>query len=47
MGADGANFSADRKKDMISTRGFNVFPAEIELVVAAHPAGTTMAHAHA
>jgi len=28
----------DRKKDMIITAGYNVYPAEIERVVAAHPA---------
>ncbi len=27
----------DRKKDMILVSGFNVFPSEIETVVAAHP----------
>ncbi|MGI9285052.1 MAG: AMP-binding enzyme, partial [Pseudomonadales bacterium] len=27
----------DRKKDMILTAGFNVYPAEIERVVAGHP----------
>ena len=35
---DGAIFVVDRKKDMINTGGFKVFPAEIERVVAAHPA---------
>ena len=34
---DGAVFIVDRKKDMINTAGFKVFPAEIERVVAAHP----------
>ena len=28
---------ARRKKDMINTAGFKVFPAEIERVIAAHP----------
>ena len=28
----------DRKKDLIITGGFNVYPAEIERVVASHPA---------
>ena len=28
----------DRKKDMILTAGFNVYPAELERVIAAHPA---------
>jgi long-chain acyl-CoA synthetase len=36
--ADGFYFVVDRKKDMILTAGFNVYPAEIERVVAAHPA---------
>jgi len=35
---DGAILVVDRKKDMINTGGFKVFPAEIERVVAAHPA---------
>ena len=38
MDEDGAAFIVDRKKDMINTAGFKVFPAEIERVVAAHPA---------
>ena len=38
MDEDGAVFIVDRKKDMINTAGFKVFPAEIERVVAAHPA---------
>jgi long-chain acyl-CoA synthetase len=38
MDEDGAIFIVDRKKDMINTGGFKVFPAEIERVVAAHPA---------
>jgi long-chain acyl-CoA synthetase len=37
MDEDGAVFVVDRKKDMINTAGFKVFPAEIERVVAAHP----------
>jgi long-chain acyl-CoA synthetase len=37
MDEDGAVFMVDRKKDMINTSGFKVFPAEIERVVAAHP----------
>jgi len=35
---DGYYYVVDRKKDMILTGGFNVYPAEIERVVAAHPA---------
>jgi len=38
MDQDGAIFIVDRKKDMINTGGFKVFPAEIERLVAAHPA---------
>ena len=34
---DGFIFIVDRKKDMILTAGFNVYPAEIERVVAGHP----------
>lgn len=37
MDDDGAIFIVDRKKDMINTAGFKVFPAEIERVAAAHP----------
>ena len=37
MDDDGAIFVVDRKKDMINTAGFKVFPAEIERVVAEHP----------
>ncbi|MEP6389002.1 MAG: AMP-binding protein [Halioglobus sp.] len=33
---DGCVFIVDRKKDMILTSGFNVYPAEIERVVAGH-----------
>jgi long-chain acyl-CoA synthetase len=36
--AEGRYYIVDRKKDMILTAGFNVYPAEIERVVAAHPA---------
>jgi long-chain acyl-CoA synthetase len=37
MDDDGAISVVDRKKDMILTAGFNVYPAEIERVVATHP----------
>ena len=37
MDEDGAIFIVDRKKDMINTSGYKVFPAEIERVVAQHP----------
>ena len=36
--AHGRYYIVDRKKDVILTGGFNVYPAEIERVVAAHPA---------
>jgi fatty-acyl-CoA synthase len=35
---DGFMRIVDRKKDMIVTGGFNVFPSEIENVIATHPA---------
>lgn len=35
---EGHFFIVDRKKDLILTGGFNVYPAEIERVVASHPA---------
>ena len=35
---EGRYFIVDRKKDLIITGGFNVYPAEIERVVASHPA---------
>jgi len=38
MDADGYIFLADRKEDKIITGGFNVYPAEIEGVLAEHPA---------
>jgi long-chain acyl-CoA synthetase len=38
MNDEGAIFIVDREKDLINTGGFKVFPAEIERVVAAHPA---------
>lgn len=37
MDADGWVSITDRKKDMIIVSGFNVYPAEIEAVVCAHP----------
>ena len=37
MDADGFFKIVDRKKDMIKTSGFNVFPNEIENVLAGHP----------
>src|SRR5690606_36345612 len=35
---DGFLTTVDRKKDMIVTGGFNVFPREVEDVLSAHPA---------
>ena len=35
---EGHYFVVDRRKDLIITGGFNVYPAEIERVVASHPA---------
>ncbi len=34
---DGYYYIVDRKKDMILTAGYNVYPAEIERVIAKHP----------
>ena len=38
MDSDGCIYIVDRKKDMILTAGYNIYPAEIERVVAGHPA---------
>jgi len=38
MDSDGNVWMVDRRNDMIITGGYNVYPAEIERVVAAHPA---------
>jgi long-chain acyl-CoA synthetase len=38
MDDDGYFTIVDRKKDMILTAGFNVYPAEIERVLCMHPA---------
>jgi long-chain acyl-CoA synthetase len=35
--ADGYFYIVDRKKDMILTAGYNIYPAEIERVIAGHP----------
>jgi len=37
MSADGTTKIVDRKKDMILVSGFNVYPNEIEEVIASHP----------
>jgi long-chain acyl-CoA synthetase len=36
--AEGYIYVVDRKKDMILTAGYNVYPAELERVISAHPA---------
>ena len=38
MDENGCVYIVDRKKDMILTGGYNIYPAEIERVLAAHPA---------
>jgi long-chain acyl-CoA synthetase len=38
MDALGYFYIVDRKKDMILTAGYNIYPAEIERVIASHPA---------
>ena len=38
MDEEGCVFIVERKKDMILTGGYNVYPAEIERVLASHPA---------
>ena len=38
MDADGYFYIVDRKKDMILTAGYNIYPAEIERVIIGHPA---------
>jgi long-chain acyl-CoA synthetase len=38
MADTGHVFVVDRRKDMINSGGYNVYPAEIERVIAAHPA---------
>ncbi|WP_105968114.1 class I adenylate-forming enzyme family protein [Streptomyces geranii] len=38
MDQSGHVFVVDRRKDMIITGGYNVYPAEVERVLAAHPA---------
>ena len=37
MNEDGYIFIVDRKKDMIITGGFNIYPAEVENYLNAHP----------
>ena len=38
MDDDGYFYIVDRKKDMILTAGYNIYPAEIERVIVGHPA---------
>ena len=38
MDEDGYIFIVDRKKDMVKTSGFQVWPREIEEVISSHPA---------
>jgi acyl-CoA synthetase (AMP-forming)/AMP-acid ligase II len=38
LDAEGYLYVVDRKKDMIISGGFNIFPADIEAVVGGHPA---------
>jgi long-chain acyl-CoA synthetase len=37
MDEDGYVFIVDRKKDLILTAGYNIYPAELERVIAGHP----------
>lgn len=37
MDEDGYVYVVDRKKDLIITGGYNIYPAELERVIAAHP----------
>ena len=38
MDDEGYVYIVDRKKDMILTGGYNIYPAEIERVISSHPA---------
>ena len=40
LGPDGALYIVDRARDLIIVSGFNVYPAEVEAELAAHPAVT-------
>lgn len=44
---DGYIFIVDRKKDMILTAGYNIYPAEVEQVIAQHPSVAMVAVAGA
>lgn len=41
--ADGYVWIVDRKRDLILTAGYNIYPAELEQVIAAHPAVSMVA----
>jgi long-chain acyl-CoA synthetase len=43
MDEDGYIYIVDRKSDMIITAGYNIYPAEVERVVAKHPAVSMVA----
>ena len=43
MDDDGFVYLVDRAKDLIIVSGFNVFPAEVERVLNAHPANCSFA----
>jgi long-chain acyl-CoA synthetase len=43
MDSDGYIHIVDRKKDMIITAGYNIYPAELERVIAGHPAVSMVA----
>lgn len=43
MDGDGYLYIVDRKKDLILTAGYNVYPAELERVIAMHPAVSMVA----
>ena len=43
MDAHGYVFVIDRRKDMIITGGYNIYPAEVERVLASHPAVAVVA----
>jgi len=45
--SDGYYFVVDRKKEVIITGGYNVYPAEVERVIAEHPAVSMVAVAAA
>jgi acyl-CoA synthetase (AMP-forming)/AMP-acid ligase II len=38
LDANGYHYRLDRADNMVISRGFNIYPAELENVIAAHPA---------